>query len=423
MLLACSGGLDSATLAHLLHRLNWPFALAHCNFKLRGEESDGDEQFVAALAKSYNVPFHSIAFDTEQIATQKKQSTQLAARELRYEWLEKVRSENKFDYILTAHHLNDNIETAVHHFIKGTGIRGLRGIPIRNGKVLRPLLFALRKELENYQQLHQLEYRQDASNASEVYTRNKIRHSLIPIIESINPGFEQTMAQQFRVMNEVSVWYETKVQRELRQLFLKRGNETVIPILKLKKTINARTLLFEFLKPHDFTISQIDDMLAALDSTESKQFLTEKARIIKDRRFLILSKNDEPDTSTYLLEKETSEIQTAAGKLSCTWVPADTINILADKNQAYLNADMLEFPLLLRHRKRGDYFYPFGMNRKKKKLSKFFKDAKLHIGEKEQVWVLESGKKIAWLVNHRIDERYRITPATKNVLHLKWQPR
>ncbi|MDB5281035.1 MAG: tRNA(Ile)-lysidine synthase [Bacteroidota bacterium] len=418
-LLTVSGGMDSVVMCDLFNKAGFPFAIAHCNFTLRGKESDGDELFVKSLGEKYGVDVFTKAFDTKKYATEKNVSTQLAARELRYQWFEELRVEKKLNLIATAHHLNDNIETIVFNLVKGTGIRGLRGIPVRQGNIVRPLLFATRDEIQNHQKENQLQFREDSSNAEEKYTRNKIRHSVIPLLKEINPSLEATLGEKIDLFSQLEAMYERQMSNAAKQLFLQRKNDIYIPILKLKKTKNANSVLFEYLKHYGFGKEHIEDMLANLNNTPGKQFISDKARIIKDRQFFILTQLPEKDFTTKLIEEKDSEVKLGNVKLKLSVSAADKIKITADKTLAFIDKSKLQFPLIVRRWKQGDYFYPFGMKLKKKKLKKFLIDEKVSLNEKENIWVLESDKKIVWVVGYRIDERFKITPKTTQVLKIQ----
>jgi len=422
-LLTVSGGVDSVVMCDLFYKAGFPFAIAHCNFQLRGDESDADEKFVKDLGKKYNVEVYTIKFDTGKYAAEKKISTQLAARELRYEWFEKLRTDNDFQLIATAHHLNDNIETIIYNLAKGTGIRGLRGIPVRQGNIVRPILFASREEIETFQKEQGLEFREDSSNQSDKYSRNKIRHHIIPLLKEINPSLENTFAEKIDLFTELEELYEKKIKQASTQLFLQRKADIYIPILKLKKTHNASSVLYEYLKDFDFTVEQVEDMLHSMDSMSGKQFLTSKARIIKDRRFFILTKLPERDFTIKLLQREDAEIDLGEGKLVLTQaaIRDPKSEIISAPNIALVDSAKLEFPLTVRRWKEGDYFYPIGMKMKKKKLKKFFTDAKVPLNEKENCWIIESGGRIVWVVGHRLDERFKVTPHTTNALKIRFQ--
>jgi tRNA(Ile)-lysidine synthase len=416
-LLAVSGGLDSVVMCRLFSEAGFPFAIAHCNFQLRGEESEADEQFVKSLGEKYKVEVFVTRFDTKSYAIEKGLSTQVAARELRYDWFEEIRAAKKFDVIATAHHLNDNIETILFNLVKGTGIRGLRGIPVKQGRIIRPLLFASREEIAAYSEEQELSFREDSSNAEDKYTRNKIRHNVIPLLKEINPSLENTMRCKIDLFNQLEELYDAAIAKESRQLFLPRKDDVYIPILKLRKTKNASSLLFEFLKHNGFNAEQVEDMLANLDDVPGKQFLSDRARIIKDRKFFILTKLPEKDFTIKLVQESDKEIMLGDAAIAISKLPADA-KISADKKIAFIDPAKLEFPLIIRRWKAGDYFYPFGMKMKKKKLKKFFVDQKVPLNEKENIWVVESNKKIVWVVGHRIDERFRVSEKSKEILRM-----
>lgn len=417
VLLALSGGIDSVVLAEVLHQAGVRFGIAHCNFQLRGKESDGDEALAGFIAAKYNVPFFSTRFDTEQYVAERKVSIQVAARELRYKWLYEVMEANGFYYLATAHHLDDNIETVVYNFIKGTGIKGLRGMLPKSGRLIRPLLSATRDEIEAFQRTYDLAYREDSSNASDKYIRNKIRHNLIPLISEINPGFQAGFEDRLRVLSDLEDVYDRRFRSLARELFLQRDDGVYIPIARLRQLKARRSILFEYLRSYGFNAAQVDDMLGALDSDSGRQFLSGQARIIKDRRFFILtdlSKNNSP----ILIENTDQLVALGAFTLQLSTSRAQDAVIQKDRMHAYLDLDRLAFPLLLRPWRQGDYFYPFGMKLKKKKVSKYFKDRKLALHQKEAVWILESGQRIVWIVGEQIDERFRVTDATSTVLHI-----
>lgn len=418
VLLAVSGGADSLALVRVFQEAGLQFEIAHCNFQLRGKEADEDEAFVCALAEKAGVNFHAIRFDTKQFAEEKKLSIQQAARELRYKWFEKTSREHHLDLIATAHHADDQVETILYQFIKGTGLRGLRGIKAKRDKIIRPLLFASKAEILQYLKEQNQSFRTDSSNSETKYARNKIRLELLPLIEQINPGFKETLLQQRNVYEELELLYNRTIAKARKQLFIAKGSETHIPILKLKKTKNAQTLLYEFLKEYGFNKEQCSDIFESINGISGKQFLSQTHRVIKDRTFLILSAKTNQDFSQQLIEQSEfpTTISLPNAEIAFSIAEAKAVKIKPDNRFAYLDFEKLEFPLRLRLWKKGDYFYPFGMKLKKKKVSKFFKDLKLNIAEKEQVWILESNQKIVWVAGHRIDERYKVGEKTEHVL-------
>lgn len=423
VLLAVSGGADSAALAAVFYQAKLRFEIAHCNFQLRGEEADNDEAFVRELAKKYNVPFHLIKFDTKIFAEEKKISIQQAARELRYEWFEKIRSEHKLDLIATAHHADDQAETILYQFIKGTGLRGLRGILAKRDRIIRPLLFAKKTDILFFLKEHNLLFRTDSSNVENKYARNKIRLEIMPKILEINPNFSDTILAQSAIYEELELLYNRTILKQRERLFIEKGNEFYIPILKLKKTTNAQTVLYEFLKDFGYNSEQVSSIFDSLNGISGKQFFSPTHRVIKDRTHLILSEKRNISFTQILLEQ--NEIPTTLNlsntTILCEIKNIQDVKIKADSHFAFLDFDTLEFPLRFRLWRPGDYFYPFGMKMKKKKVSKFFKELKLNIAEKEQIWIVESNQKIVWVAGQRIDERFKITNKTQRVLQLLFE--
>ena len=421
-LIAVSGGLDSSVLCELFHQAQFPFAIAHCNFSLRGTESDEDENFVQSLAIKYGVEIFVKKFDTKSFAEHNKLSIQVAARQLRYEWFREVKIAHKFNFIATAHHASDSLETTLYNLTKGTGIKGLRGIQAKVKDIIRPLLFADRSALETFHHKENVTYRIDSSNAEDKYARNKIRHHVIPVLKEINPALEATWSKKMELFDELERLYEAKIKKLSKQLFLPRRNDIYIPIAKLLHEPHAASLLYEYLSEFDFNAAQNEDMLQALDSESGKQFLSSKARVIKDRAFFILTTLPEKEFTIQLIQSNESEVLLGTNKITLSSVHTTLPEITKLKNTkvAFVDADELTFPLVIRRWKDGDYFYPNGMNRKKKKLKKFFGDIKMPVHEKENVWILESDGRIVWVVGHRLDERFCITSKTKSCIELKY---
>ncbi|HEY0262845.1 MAG TPA: tRNA lysidine(34) synthetase TilS, partial [Chitinophagales bacterium] len=289
-------------LVEVFHQAKLQFEIAHCNFQLRGKEADEDENFARELAKKYEVDFHVKKFETAKYAEEKKLSIQQAARELRYDWFEKIRAERKLDLIATAHHADDQVETILYQFIKGTGVRGLRGMKAKRNRIIRPMSFAGKAEILQYLEEQKLSFRTDSSNAETKYARNKIRLELLPLIEQINPSFKETILTQRNVYEELELLYNRTIAKDRKQLFIEKGSEIYIPILKLKKSKNAQTLLYEFLKEYGFNKEQVSSIFAAFGSISGKQFLSQTHRVIKDRTFLILSEKSNQEFSQQLIE-------------------------------------------------------------------------------------------------------------------------
>lgn len=417
VLLAVSGGVDSVVMAHLFARAGFDFAIAHCNFQLRGEESNADELFVGKLAAELNVNFFSKRFDTEAAATAGV-SIQMAARQLRYEWLEKLRADNGFHFIATAHHLDDSIETAVHNFIRGTGVSGLRGILPRSGKLIRPMLFARKEEITAFARSEGIAHREDRSNLESKYTRNRIRHQVLPLLRELNPGFDHSMMESARYHLDTEIIQKQVIGKVRRRLLTQRHNEWFIPILALKKIEWKRTALYEVLKDFGFNIEQVDDIIRHLDSQPGKQFETTDYRLIKDRRFLIITPREAGRPTWVHINADDEMIHAEGLTLRCFKQPVAGYSIDPSPQVASVDHDQLTFPLTLRRWKRGDYFFPFGM-KGKKKVSKYFKDEKIPVTEKDRVWILLSGDRVVWIVGYRLDNRFGVSDKTKSVYRLE----
>ena len=429
LLLAVSGGVDSVVLCKLCKEAGFDFGIAHCNFQLRGPDSDRDEKFVKDLAEKNNVCFYSIKFDTKKVSKEKKVSTQEAARELRYEWFEAVRQNKGFQFILTAHHADDNIETILMNFFRGTGIKGLRGMEPRRDRIVRPLLFAKREELEEFLKANRLEYVSDFTNIREDYSRNYFRIKVIPSIEKIYPGAIDNINKNIQRFRDIEKLYQQAIALHKKKLIETRGNEVHIPVLKLKKTEPQQTIIYEIIRDFGFTSRQVQEVIDLLDSDSGKYIQSASHRIIKNRNWLIIAPNDPGVAQSILIEEGQQNLQFAKGHLHIELVQNSLPEYVKEgkfmppsagqNNDQYviLDAKEITFPMLLRSWRKGDYFYPLGM-KKKKKLARFFIDQKLSKIEKEQAWVLEMNKKIIWVIGMRIDDRFKITEKTKSVLKI-----
>jgi tRNA(Ile)-lysidine synthase len=422
LLLAVSGGVDSVVLCELCKQAGYDFVIAHCNFQLRDGESERDEQFVKDVAKKYNVEIFVKKFDTGKYAEEKKVSIQVAARELRYDWFNSLITEKQITSIVTAHHANDNIETLLINLFKGTGISGLRGILPRHNKIVRPLLFARKEELLEFAKHNDLNYVEDSSNASDKYTRNYFRNQLIPSIQKVFPQAEDNLLNNIERFRDIEVLYQRSVDLHKKKLLEQKGNEIHIPVLKLLKSEPLSTITYEIIKDFDFTSNQAGEVMKLLNSAPGKYVQSASHRIIRNRKWLIISPLDTIVAENILIEEGDKSVEYVGGKFKFEKLAAPhslpiAIGITTDNSVAMLDADEITFPLLLRKWKQGDYFYPLGMN-KKKKLSRFFIDQKLSLTEKENTWILEMNKKIIWIVGKRIDDRFKITTKTKNILKI-----
>jgi tRNA(Ile)-lysidine synthase len=419
LLLAVSGGVDSVVLCALCKQAGYNFSIAHCNFKLRGEASDRDEQFVQGLAEKYGVSFYSTSFNTEVIAAETKKSIEETARNLRYQWFETLRSENNYNHIITAHHADDNIETVVMHFFRGTGIKGLRGILPKQNKIIRPLLFARRADLEAFVSTNQLAFVTDHTNAENDYTRNYFRNTLLPLVSKSFPEVKENMLKNIQRFTETEILYRQSVDLHLKKLLEQKGNEVHIPVLKLLKTIPLATIVYEIIKAFGFTAHQTEEVVGLLKSETGKYVESASHRIIKNRNWLIIAPVVIMEAQHILIENTVKRIVFAGGEIAIEKIATDKVNLNSSPSIAMLDAGEISFPLLLRKWKQGDYFYPLGMQ-KKKKVNRFLTDQKLSLTQKENTWVIEMNKKIIWLAGLRIDDRFKTTPQTRQVLKLEF---
>ncbi|WP_158849286.1 tRNA lysidine(34) synthetase TilS [Algibacter sp. L1A34] len=416
ILIAISGGIDSVVLTHLCHQLKLNVALAHCNFHLRGEESNGDEQSVKKFADSLGLEVFVQNFDTENYAKTNKQSIQIAARELRYNWFEDLANQLEFDYILTAHHADDNLETFLINFTRGTGLEGLTGIPEVNTIFVRPLLPFSSEAIEYYAKANNIAWRDDSSNASTKYVRNKLRHNLIPILKEINPSLLQSFQTTLSNLKDAKDLVKDSLDHLLSKAIVSQDDDkTVFKISEFKSLRNPKAYLFEIFKEYGFT--EWNDVLNLLDAESGKQVFSATHRLIKNREHLLLSEINNEKEKSILISKEEKQVGTPFGTLFFDEADA----IFGKRSEViYVDADTLEYPLTLRKWEDGDFFHPLGMSGKKK-ISKYLKDEKLSLLDKEHVSVLCSNNTIVWVVNRRADNRFKVTENTKNILKITLQ--
>jgi tRNA(Ile)-lysidine synthase len=414
LLLATSGGLDSMVMLDLFHKLPFEIAIAHCNFQLRGLESFGDQNFVQKYAGANDIKLFFTQFDTEAFANDYKLSTQVAARELRYNWFYELLETESYDYILTAHHADDNLETFLIHLVRGTGIDGLTGIPSQNDSVIRPLLIFSRLEIEQYAKDNAIEWREDSSNASDKYLRNKIRHNLVPILKELNPDFLTSFQKTQNYLQESKAMVEDASFLVYQQVANEKGTEIHFDINQLKKLPNFKSYLYHWF--NGFGFSAWEDIYDLIAGQSGKQVFSEEFRLLKNRDFLILSpKNSDGEDEVYFIDKNQKEINIP---LKLSFSKESVINSLQNTS-IFVDEDKLWYPLVLRRWKEGDVFQPFGMEGKSKKVSKFFKDEKLSLIEKEKAWLLCSDNEIVWIVGIRQDERFKVKTTTKNILKIQ----
>ncbi len=451
LLLAVSGGADSVALCELCFQAGFHFEIAHCNFQLREGESDRDEKFVRELGEKYGTKVFVKRFETKEYAEQKRISIQVAARELRYAWFEELLKnehghpatddrqptiddqastsdiKHGTSYLLTAHHANDNIETLLMNFFKGTGIKGLQGILPKQGKIIRPLLLAKREEIELFNKQNDLDFVEDSSNLSDKYTRNYFRHQLIPSVKKVFPQAEDNLINNLERFKEIEILYQESIQLHKKKLLEQKGSEVHIPVLKLLKSQPLKTISYEIIKDFGFTAHQTDEVVNLLKSESGKYVSSATHKIIKNRNWLIIAPINTLEGNHILINEDDKEVEFEAGKIKLK-IKKDELRInesskvegFSKTNEiATLDAANVSFPLLLRKWKQGDYFYPLGMQ-KKKKLSKFFIDQKMSITDKEKIWVVESSKRILWIIGHRIDDRFKVTDKTKKMVTMQF---
>lgn len=413
-----SGGIDSMALCVILHTLQIKFVIAHCNFQLRGEDSMGDETFVKTWAETHQIPCYVQRFDTKAMLTDGGNLQELC-RKLRYEWFEQLRQQLGFDYIATAHHKADAVETLLMNLLKGTGISGLHGIAKLSGKLIRPLLQQTKAELQATLEVNEMTWREDSSNKKDDYLRNKIRHHLLPLMEELNPQALDNIFQTSVHLADAEVLFQLKTAEYTKRLLEKWGSDFRISINKLKKYPANRTLLFEIIKTFGFTSAQLTDVYQLLEAHTGKYVANANYRIIKNRDFLIITANKSEESEHIIVECIDTTTSIALDHQILKLSPIGSVpNLDADSQTAYIDTKDVVWPIIIRPYRSGDYFYPLGMAMKKKKISKHLKDLKLARHEKEKIWVMESNKKIVWLVGLRLDERFKVTNNSNKIIKL-----
>jgi tRNA(Ile)-lysidine synthase len=422
VLLSVSGGIDSMVMATLFDEAGIDVGIAHCNYQLRGEESDADAYLVEDWAEERQLPFHLAIFETEYVAKKQKLSIQEAARDLRYKWLEEVCRKYGYSKIATAHHQGDAMETFLLNFSKGTGIRGLRGIPMRRGQIIRPLLFATRTDIRAYAQEKKVAFREDASNQKEDYDRNKIRLKVIPVLKQINPGLEKATARTLENIQKASMLYDWAVQRWKEKCWTENDQLISIQLPGLRAAPAPSALLHEWLSPLGFKPEQTQSMLEESTAIGSL-FPTADFEALLDRTEIIIRKKQTPGADDRIvLEQPDRVYDIPGGKLSLKIIDQPPAVFSDNPFITYLDADKCSFPLILRRWKPGDVFAPLGMDGKHKKLKDFLRDEKLNRFEKEMLWILESNGQICWILGLRINENHKIVSSTKKILNITFQP-
>ncbi len=417
ILLAISGGVDSMVMASLFHAAGFKFGIAHCNFQLRGEASDADEQLVKKQAREWGVPFHVIQFKTKEESGKQQKSTELMARELRYQWFAELMQTFDYQFLATGHHLNDSLETLLYNLAKGTGIRGLHGIPVKNDKTIRPLSFASRDKIVSYAIAEKIPFREDASNQSLEHNRNLIRHKVIPPLKEINPSLEHTFSKTLKQLKETEALFLWAVKEQHQKMITEEADVVKVNMVALKSAVAKSTVLFEIIYKYGFNSDHVDQIFRAIDNVGA-QFYSKTHHILVGRKELLIKRKKHTQAIWVKIEMLPDTINLPKGALSATILKELPVNLNQGKAIALVDLAKVKLPFIVRKWKEGDRFQPLGMKGKSKKVSEYLRDEKLSLFDKEAVLVLESEGEIVWVVGHRSDERFKITKNTKEILRL-----
>ncbi|MDZ7739482.1 MAG: tRNA lysidine(34) synthetase TilS [Bacteroidales bacterium] len=418
ILLAVSGGIDSMVMLHLFLRGNHNIGVAHCNFRLRGKESDKDQNFIEQECQKHNIRLYKKSFDTSAYAAERGISIQMAARELRYEWFEEIRSANSFDIVATGHNLNDSVETILINLSRGTGINGLSGIKEKSGHIIRPLLFATREMINEYAGKNAVEYREDSSNKQAKYTRNKIRHKIIPVLQQINPSVLHSIAETSEYLKSANSIYRQAIETKRDLLVRYTGSSALIEINEIKKLEPLEAWVYELFKEWGFGRGQVHDIIRIIDASSGKQLFSDTHIITKDRGSIIISPGD-PEERKDIIIRSKADFDTAGRVVEkASLIPGKDFSLIKDPAFACLDADLINYPLIIRNWMEGDYFYPLGMQGRKK-VSDLLIDMKIPVPDKKNICILEMDGDIIWVIGIRIDKRFRVSDSTEEVLLLK----
>jgi len=417
VLLAVSGGIDSMVMFYLFEKSGFDYGIVHCNFQLRGTESDGDEEFVKKQVLIHGVPSFFKHFDTEEYAQINGISIEMAARELRYEYFERIRKEHNYDFIASAHHSDDLIETFFLNLSRKTGIKGLTGIKEKSGRIIRPMLFTNRDQIKAFATRNYIDFREDSSNTEVVFQRNFLRHKILPLFFELNPSFKKNILASIENLKDAETIYTEFFEIGKNEIIENTADSQIIDIGKLNKFNHSKLLLFEILVELNFNATVVDEVYQSLKSESGKQFFSKTHRLVKDREKLFISPVEESENKIYYIEDGDMELF-APFDINVEKLPAEDFEIRKEKNFACLDFGKLQFPLLIRKWQQGDYFQPLGMTGFKK-VSDFFIDEKIPVHEKENTWLLCSGEKIVWIMGKRIDNRFKITQQSRKILQIE----
>jgi tRNA(Ile)-lysidine synthase len=416
-LLAVSGGIDSVVMLHLFHKAGFRVGIAHCNFGLRGQDSVDDESFVRQLAAQLQIPCYVKSFTPKTFASAQGISLQMSARRLRYEWFEALSAEFDYDWIATAHHINDSIETTLLNLTRGTGLAGLNGVPATNGRVVRPLLFSSRENIVDYAQKHQLVWREDVTNARTDYKRNLIRHRVVPLLKEMNPALERTFqssTERLRAADTLLTGFLEAWQKEHVSI---TDGQLEIKIESLQQTSEPVYSLWFVLRNYGFSYHQAEVIYNAADGLSGKIFFSNTHKVVKDRHLLILRSQEETEQEESLISELSTKLVFQWGELNTQISDVVNFDGAGNPHRVFLDGNKLVFPLTIRRWAEGDVFHPFGMAGRRKKISDLLVDQKFSIFQKQMVKVLVSGTgDIIWVIGVRADERFRVTDATKSIV-------
>lgn len=415
LLLAISGGIDSMVLLHLCSKSGLDIRVAHCNFQLRGEESDMDEKFVRHECEKLGVLIFVNHFETKKFAEQQKLSIQVVARNLRYDWFNTLLINNDYDYILTAHHLDDSLETFLINFTRGSGIDGLTGIPQQNGPIVRPLLVFSKDEIEAFANENNIAWREDSSNATDKYARNKLRHDVVPVLKELNPSLLDSFKNTISSLKQAQTMVDDASRIVYRKVVTDINFQKRINLTELMQLPNYHAYLYQWLEAFGFTDwSSINDLVTA---QSGKQIHSKNHTVLKDRdELIIFQKQNEDRTEHFLIEEDQKDVKFP---LKLSFCKVNDISVQTS-NTIFVDEEKLQFPLEIRRWQEGDWFCPFGMNGKKK-LGKFFKDEKFSLIDKSETWLLCSDNQIVWVIGKRQDDRFKVTTQTTKILQIQFQ--
>jgi tRNA(Ile)-lysidine synthase len=417
ILLAVSGGIDSMVMWKLFDDSRFDYSVIHCNFQLRGDDSDNDELMVRRIAAERGIKLFVKKFDTREYASLTGISIEMAARELRYAWFEEIRMAENIHFIATAHHLDDLLETFFINLVRKTGIKGLSGFRPKSGYIIRPMLFTNRDGIVEWANRHNIEFRTDTTNSEIIFQRNYIRHHVIPGLEKLNPAFRNNLTATMANLRDVEEFYMTEVTRQIKKISPGESPFPEILVSSLLKLPHPRQVLFEWMSKYGFNPATSNQVFDNLDGEPGRQFFSKTHRLVIDRNKLILTPIPDSSGQLFYIEKDDLEIFEPI-HLTIQAIDINSFEIDPDPGMAFIDLDKLQFPLIVRKWKAGEYFQPLGM-KGFKKISDFFIDQKLSIPEKEEAWIIYSGNKVVWIAGYRIDNRFRISSETTNAICIR----